>query len=171
MTNKFYVEFGFNSRTFEGGIGANTFALRKYFGWEGLLLDGEHENPDINLHKEFITPANIVQLFDKYGVPREPDYVSIDVDSIDLWIMKSLVKGGYRPRVMTVEYNINLPIDAVLVQALDGGNVFDYAFGASLKAIATVAEELGYHVDDDLVCGSSRGDAAIAIASHSFKRL
>ncbi len=47
---------------------------------------------------------------------------------------------------MTVEYNINLPIDAVLVQASDGGHVFDYAFGASLKAVATVAEEVGYTV-------------------------
>ena len=99
-----------------------------------------------DLHKEFITPDNIVSLFDKYRVPLEPDYVSIDVDAIDLWLFKALIEGGYRPRVVSVEYNVNMPIDAVLVQALDAGNEFDYAFGASLRAVATVAEELGYVV-------------------------
>lgn len=84
-----------------------------------------------------------MQLFDKYGVPSEPDFVSIDIDSIDWWIFRSLIKGGYRPRVVTVEYNINMPIDAVLVQSLVAGK-WDYAFGASLKAVATVAEEVGY---------------------------
>ena len=146
ITNKYFVEFGFNSPTYEGGTGANTYILWKHFGWRGLLLDGGMENPAINLQKEMITPDNIVSLFDKYRVPIEPDYVSIDIDSTDLWLFKALIEGGYRPRVVSVEYNINMPIDAVLVQALDSGNVFDYAFGASLRAVATVAEELGYVV-------------------------
>ena len=172
MTNKFYVEFGFDSHVYEGGCGSNTYALWKHFGWKGLLLDGGHENPAINLHREVISPDNIVQLFDKYGVPPEPDYVSIDVDSVDVWIMKSLVKGGYRPRVMTVEYNINLPMDAVLVQALDGGNVMDYAFGASLKAIATVGEELGYtlvHVVPELDAVLVRSDLLRGVEVHPLE--
>ena len=146
ITNKYFVEFGFNSPTYEGGTGANTYILWKHFGWRGLLLDGANENPAINLRKEFITPDNIVSLFDKYRIPIEPDYVSIDIDSTDLWLFRALILGGYRPRVVSVEYNINMPIDAVLVQALDAGNEFDYAFGASLRAVATAAEELGYVV-------------------------
>ena len=148
VTNKYFVEFGFNSATYEGGTGANTHVLWTHFGWRGLLLDGANENPAINLHKEMITPGNIVGLFDKYRVPIEPDYVSIDLDSIDLWVFRALIQGGYRPRVASVEYNVNMPIDAVLVQAPDASAVdgFDYTFGASLRAIATVAEELGYVV-------------------------
>ena len=147
ITNKYFVEFGFNSKTYEGGTGANTFSLWKHFGWKGLLLDGDNENKAINLHKEMITPDNIVSLFDKYRVPLEPDYVSIDIDSSDLWVFRSLIKGGYRPRVVTVEYNINHPIDSALVQAADAGvpaTGFDYTFGAALKAVALVAEEMGY---------------------------
>ena len=45
VTNKYYVEFGFNAQTFEGGSGANTYVLHKHFGWEGLLLDGQQDNP------------------------------------------------------------------------------------------------------------------------------
>jgi len=171
VTNKFYVEFGFNSATFEGGSGANTYALWKHMGWKGLLLDGVNENPAINLHKEHITPDNIVQLFDKYGVPSEPDYVSIDIDSIDLWIFRSLIKGGYRPRVVTVEYNINMPIDAVLVQSLVAGK-WDYAFGASLKAVATVAEEVGYtlvHVVRGLDAVLVRSDLLRDVAVHPLE--
>ena len=64
------------------------------------------DNPEINLHQEFVTSANIVNLFQKYGVPFEPDYVSIDIDSADLWVMKSIM-GSYRPRVVSIEYNSN----------------------------------------------------------------
>lgn len=75
-TNRYYVEIGFNSFTHHGGSGSNTFALHQR-GWRGLLLDGVFENPDINLHKEFVTSLNVVELFKKYSVPMEPDYVSI----------------------------------------------------------------------------------------------
>jgi hypothetical protein len=46
---------------------------------------------------------NIVDIFKKHDVPREPDYVSIDIDSYDIWLFKALVSGGFRPRVLTVE--------------------------------------------------------------------
>lgn len=106
-TNKYYVEFGFDADSFEGSIGSNTRNLYGQ-GWTGLLMDGGYENASINLHKEFLTDRNIVELFDKYLVPRAPDYVSIDVDSCDIWILLQLTKA-YRPRVITVEYNSNFP--------------------------------------------------------------
>lgn len=36
-------------------------------------MDGGNENPAINLHKEFITSDNIVDLFKKHEVPH-PDF-------------------------------------------------------------------------------------------------
>lgn len=75
-TNRYYVEIGFNSFTHQGGSGSNTYALYER-GWKGLLLDGFFENPEINLQKEFVTSLNVVDLFRKYQVPLEPDYVSI----------------------------------------------------------------------------------------------
>jgi len=87
-TNKFCVEFGFNSTTLEGGSGSNTANLILNEGWEALLLDGSNSNPEINLHQVFLTPENIVETFNKYNVPKDLDYLSIDVDSIDLWLLK-----------------------------------------------------------------------------------
>ena len=115
--------------------------------WTGLLLDGGHANPQINLYQEEITPANIVDLFRKYGVPPEPDYVSIDLDTTDLWVLRALLASRYRPRVLSVEYNCVYGADAVFAtwpndaEARWTGNNIQ---GASLAAIEMVAREYGW---------------------------
>jgi hypothetical protein len=144
VTNKFYVEFGFNENHFEGGSGANTFALHKYFGWKGLLLDGSHVNATINLHTEFLREDNIVALFEKYGVPEEPDFVSVDVDSADVLLLNSILSSHFKPRVLTVEYNCNFPLDATMSLTPTARWESDRAYGASLNAIRAVAERHGY---------------------------
>ena len=54
--NKPYcVEFGFNSKDLLSGSGANVSYLIIKKKWNSLLLDGEYENPRINLHKHFLT--------------------------------------------------------------------------------------------------------------------
>lgn len=107
-TNRYYVEFGFNPGEQCRGSGPNSCSLWLN-GWDGLLLDGSFHNASINLHSHFITSANIVSLFRKHGVPAQPDYVSIDVDSADLWIMRALLASVYRPRVLSIEFNSNFP--------------------------------------------------------------
>lgn len=153
VTNKYYVEFGFNSRTFDGGSGANTYVLHKHFGWKGLLMDGGNENEAINLHKEFMVPENIASIFRKHNIPEEPDFVSIDIDSFDIWLFKALVTGGFRPRVLTIEYNCNFPLGVSITCEPDSQtNVIDRAFGSSLSAVDEVAREHGYSVVQ-VVCG------------------
>jgi len=147
-TNKFYVEFGFNSATFEGGSGPNSLNLHKQ-GWTGLLLDGGNANPAINLQKEIIGPHDIVSLLKKYSVPEEADYVSIDFDSYDLWVLREIiVKSSYRPRVVTIEYNAAYPLDSTLCLNYPESDGFwpqsDGVFGTSLGAIDLVAREGGY---------------------------
>lgn len=147
--NKYYVEIGFNSDQFEGGSGANTYNLHLQ-GWTGLLLDITYENATINLRKHRVTPDNIVDIFDMYEVPIEPDYVSIDIDSQDLWVLRAILASGkYRPRAMTVEFNANLPYASTVTvepnSELAGANV-DLLFGASMGAVKMVAEEFGYSV-------------------------
>ena len=63
-------EFGFDSNNFTGGGGSNTHYLRLHYGWTGLLMDGSHSNPGINLHMERISPDNIVHLFEKHGAAQ-----------------------------------------------------------------------------------------------------
>ena len=51
-TDKYFVEFGT-----QDGRQINTRYLREVKNWSGLLMDGGHHNPGINLHKEFIYPG------------------------------------------------------------------------------------------------------------------
>jgi hypothetical protein len=106
----YYVEFGFNTREQCSGTGPNTCELWRR-GWRGLLLDGQNENATINLHKEWISARTIVSVFEKHGVPEEPDYVSIDIDSLDFYVMWAILASPrYRPRVLSVEYNSNFAL-------------------------------------------------------------
>eukprot|EP01083_Nonionella_stella_P291426 991655_1 len=85
-TNKFCVEFGVDNNA---NLGGNTLLLAKK-GWNSLLLDGNQDSAHMNLHKEWISRLTINSIFDKYNVPENPDYVSIDIDSCDLWVFLAI---------------------------------------------------------------------------------
>lgn len=138
----FCVEFGFNSMSLTGGSGANVASLILKGKWDSLLLDGDKENPEINLHRHFLTSSNISEVFKQYHVPQQPEYVSIDVDTTDLWLFEALLKD-YKAMVYSVEYNSNFPIDAAITFSNDPNERFegDRGYGASLKALTMVAEK------------------------------
>jgi hypothetical protein len=141
----FCVEFGFNSSELETGSGANVAKLVLEKKWDSLLLDGDNENHSINLHKHFLTSENICRIFKSYNVPKEPEYISIDVDSTDLWLFRSLLKN-YRAMVYSVEYNSNYPLNKAITFPNDSEEHWqnDRGYGASLKALTMVAAEHGY---------------------------
>jgi len=136
----YYIEFGYI-----GPKGSNTWNLYQK-GWKGLIMDGGvKENEDMNIHKEFITSENICSLFEKYGVPEEPDYVSIDIDTCDLWVFRAITEK-YRPRVLTVEYNPHYSLEDAISFPNDPKQTWhgDRLYGASLKALHLAAKERGY---------------------------
>ena len=94
---KEFVEFGYKHEQ-----GSNTQGLRAR-GWRGLLLDGKNSDASINLHAVHITSENIVPTFKTHGVSRGVDYLSVDIDSFDLWVLRAIL-ASYRPRLVTVEY-------------------------------------------------------------------
>jgi len=169
-TDKQFIEFGFPDDTFETSYGNGRY-LRNYMGFkEALLLDGSKENETIHLHKKFLMYENIVSIFDQYHAPMEADYVSIDIDSCDVWVAYALLKK-YRPRVVTVEYNPRYPIgDFTALKCKDPAKYVwngDDLSGAGLSAIELAARTRGYslvHVEDkmdlffvrdDLLCEGS----------------
>lgn len=113
-TNRFFVEFGFNEPSYtSGGSGANTWNLYDA-GWRGLLLDGTRKNADINLHAHFLFANNIGEILNHHNVHKELDFLSCDMDSHDLFVMKGILDAGFRPRVITTEYNSNFPLDLAI---------------------------------------------------------
>jgi hypothetical protein len=125
-------------------------------GWRGLLLDSDQENPKINLKKHYLYATNIAAIFAENMVPKYFDYLSCDMDSHDLWVFRSILQAGYRPRVITTEYNSNYPIDDALTlidptMVKDVSSLANFTFrfqgcawGAGAGALRMVAEAYGY---------------------------
>jgi hypothetical protein len=157
-TSKSFVEFGFSAKDWgpyvRAGTGPNTQYLKFRKGWSGLLLDGGNQNLGINLHKEFLTEQNLGTVFEKYGVPLDVDYVSIDIDSCDLQLFRALITTTpYRPKVVTVEYNQEYTCGESRANkcTIGSGPTFeryrwagDNLYGSSLLAVSRVADENGY---------------------------
>lgn len=138
--NKYCVEFGYDSDKIDGGAGPNTLQLIKN-NWDYLLIDGKYNNPSINLYKHILTTDNICEIFEKYKVPKEPGYISIDVDSTDIWLCDKILEK-YDPSFFSIEFNPNFPINYAIAFPNDG-NVWekDRCFGSSLKAIKLMVDK------------------------------
>jgi hypothetical protein len=72
-------------------------------GWDGLLIASTQQDLTLtltdtasNLHAHVVTPDNVVSIFNGHHVPLEPDYVSIEMDSVDVWVARSLLSSKYR---------------------------------------------------------------------------
>ena len=145
-TPPFCIEFGFNCDSLDKkNSGINVLNFIKHHNWEYLLLDGMRENTSINLHKHFLTSENICEVLAKYNVPKIPEYISIDVDSTDMWLFESVLKN-YKPMVLSVEYNCNFPHDKAITFPNNTNFSWegDRSYGASLKALKIVGEKNGY---------------------------
>eukprot|EP00090_Calanus_glacialis_P004075 TRINITY_DN13022_c0_g1_i1.p1 TRINITY_DN13022_c0_g1~~TRINITY_DN13022_c0_g1_i1.p1 ORF type:complete len:322 (+),score=55.29 TRINITY_DN13022_c0_g1_i1:56-1021(+) len=104
-TDKVYVEFGVEDCITQ----CNTRYLRE-LGWDvknSLLMDGGYSNPDINLQQVIFWPSNILELFQRFGVKKEFDFLSVDTDSYDWFMIETILEAGYRPRVIVTEINAN----------------------------------------------------------------
>jgi hypothetical protein len=128
IKNGFYVEFGT-----QNAVECNTRILREQYNWNGLLMDGFHENADINLKKEFITRENIVNLFDKYNVPKRFNLLSIDIDFNDFYVLHKILQK-YEIDIIILEYNAYFfpDEDAIIIYEQKGFWDGTNYFGASL---------------------------------------
>ena len=151
VTNQYYVEFGAR----DGVLDSNTWFLRERLGWNGLLLDCMFENKEINLHKKVLTKDNIVDTFKEFSVPNEFDFLNIDIDGNDYWLLKSILEGGYRPRVIMVETNVRFSPETDLVQKYDENWYWQGSgwYGCSPRAMFRMALQHNYvpvhiHLDD-----------------------
>jgi hypothetical protein len=139
--NKFFVEFG----AVDGVSLSNTYLLRTEKDWNGLLLDGLYENHSINLHRRFIKKENIISLFEEFNVPKDLDFLSIDIDGMDFYILQELLKN-YKPALIQIETNLRFEPDQSFVINYDENWFWDNRswYGASPLAYKKMTSEYGY---------------------------
>jgi hypothetical protein len=166
-TNKFFVEFGGN----DGSINNSTNLL--FNGWSGLWIEADKnliikakttfkkfiEDNKLKIDHNFVTPENIETIFNKYNIPADLDFLSIDIDNNDYYIWEAV--KSYKPRVVVIEYNASLgPHNAMVIPYVEGKFDITNYFGASLKALEQLGLKKGYSL---VGCTSSGSNAFLYV--------
>ncbi len=148
----------------EFGVGdyreSNTRFLLENDNWRGLIIDGGESHSDylersgldwrhtIDALTAFIDRDNINELISGAGIEGDIGLLSIDLDGNDYWVLEAIEVVS--PRILVVEYNsvfgpsaeVTVPYEPRFdrIEAHSSG----LYFGASLAAIAALADRKGY---------------------------
>jgi hypothetical protein len=127
------------------------------YKYSGLLFEYEPKNfsklaflyndrIDVTLTKAKITPNNIVKFMESYAVPRDFSLLNLDIDSYDLEVLRSLLVGGFHPKVISIEINEIFPpnIEFEVVYSADHSWQGDHFFGCSVASAEKTLRTLGY---------------------------
>jgi hypothetical protein len=149
IRHKYYVEFGAG----DGHELSNTKNLKQNHGWSGLLMEASDDHVRRSnglVMKESVFKDNVNDLFAKYQVPKDFDFLSIDVDGDDLYIFDAL---DYQPSVNLAEYIPGMPnhLPLTVIEGFSDwngkpivkGKSFDY-HGSNINAWYTVGKRKGY---------------------------
>lgn len=145
--DKCCVEFG----AWDGIHLSNTFNLIKNRGYRAVLIEADRKKFQVlrknmaqygaTLVNEFVTfdgENTLDNILGRTAIPRDFDFLSIDIDGNDYWILDSLEE--YRPKVICIEYNPSIPNEVEYVQPRD----FSVKMGASARSICKLAERKSY---------------------------
>lgn len=130
------IECGFFVDIGAGGPYSNTDWLLA-LGWTGQQHDAQ-QGPS-----HFVTVQNVTAFLPPGA--ESVDFLSIDVDGMDYWLLDAVFRSGARPRVVCVEFNQS-KIAADDVQLYDPAFVWPggSGFGCSYRALNDLAERYGY---------------------------
>jgi len=158
--NRFFVEFGI-----QNGTEGNAVLLADVFGWAGLFIEADPDDfaqveekyagSQVRVVRDLVTAASIGGIFAAADVPEEFDLLSIDIDGNDVYVWDAL--GGYRPRVVVIEYNAGIVADRPLAQPHDPERAWDGsgAFGSNLSGLEVVASRKGYRLAHSDLTGTN----------------
>jgi hypothetical protein len=129
-------------------------------------LSARLNHTNVTVECTFITPASIGELLFLSSVPRMFDLLKIDIDSVDCGVLEGVLKAGYRPRVIHMEINYELPppivfaveyTEAIASSWFWANETFRGFYGCSISRVHEVARYYGYslvqafQIDVDLV--------------------
>lgn len=145
--DKWCVEFG----ALDGVRFSNTYNLIKGKGYRAILIEGDKKKykklceniPQKDVIKlcRFVTlegSSSLENILCGTSIPIGFDFLSIDIDGCDYHIFNSL--NAYKPKVICIEFNPNIPNEIEFVQPAD----FSVKQGSSAKSTILLAASKGY---------------------------
>lgn len=147
---RWVVEFG----AWDGLHISNSRHLIDDHGYSAVLIEGNVERarrlgqtyahkPDVHTQQGFVgfTAADgLDTILAKTPIPKDFDYLSIDIDGNDLHVWKACTE--YRPKLVCIEFNPTIPTEVSFVQPPDPA----VQHGASLRALVELGKEKGYEL-------------------------
>jgi isopenicillin N synthase-like dioxygenase len=123
--------------------------------WSGILIEADPKRTrDLKLLHEPLgnitvtklisclhnSPQSLSNVLKKYSrLPISFDFISIDVDGADYWLMDDLLQH-YKPKVICIEFNPSIPDEVIYIQARDD----NIRHGSSLAGIVELASKYNY---------------------------
>jgi len=155
--SRYFVEFGF------GAAQCNALRLMLHEGFRGLMIDGSTEQcnyfnyaarklgiPGVTAVQAFIDLDNLEALINGNGIPREIDFLSVDVNGNDYWFWEKL--ECVSPRLACIEYNAGIgpELSWTIPYAADferyAAHPSGFFAGASLAALEALGKRKGYRL-------------------------
>jgi hypothetical protein len=158
-TNKVAVEIGVG----DGGECCSRIMWQNH-GFSPILMDKDSEHTERKLTKHFITPCNVLEILEGRGAPLEPDFLGVDIDSYDFYVVHTILKK-YRPRLLVVETNPTFLTDDKVIKLDYPIESFWAYHGAGLAAWKNSLNHLGYY----LVCHEWSGINAFFVRGHEIE--
>jgi hypothetical protein len=138
--NKFILELG----AWDAVHLSNTKYFIDELNYDALLIDGDnHGNSVVKEH--FITKENILGILEKYECPKEFDFLCIDLDGNDIYILDEILTK-YKPLLIVAEFNpIFQHSESVAIEYNDSHTWdIDNYYGFSFSAGLAMAKKNGY---------------------------
>ncbi len=127
LKDKWCVEFG----AWDGRYLSNTANLIENHGYNAVLIEGSREkfvdlknnysrNPRVVPMNRFVgfgEHDNLDGILEKTAIPRDFDFLSIDIDGNDYHVWKAMSR--YAPKLVCIEFNPTIPTEVRFVQPAD----------------------------------------------------
>jgi hypothetical protein len=175
--NRYFIEIGSSD-----GIENNTSYLGIVKKYRGIMVEGNKKASkecDLNVaylcSKDFITCVPMfvnqenIETLKNMSLYKDPDVLSLDIDSIDYYVAKAIMEIGFRPKIFVVEYNSAFGPDQNLT--IEYKNDFavlpehkELYYGVSLSGWKKMFQMYGYH----FVTVDTNGVNAFFVNSHEF---
>jgi len=165
----------------EGTENNSTHHIKK--GYSAVLIEGdERRAQSLMQYLATLDPSGAVRILNGFAnarniealarehFPPAPDFLSLDIDGIDAYVLDVLLAGGTRPSVLCLEYNCYLSPRSISVIYDEAFSRYRYHpgfglyFGVSVEGLTTIAGRYGYR----FVCVDTSGSNAFFVLPERF---
>lgn len=155
--NRYFVEIGSSD-----GLENNTAFLAFVLKFSGVMIEGDEYksvlaneclqrfNWGVKFVNAFVSTENIDGILSENSAIKNPDFLSLDIDGNDYYIMESILQKEYRPRIICVEYNSSYgPENSITIKYKPDFNYWTahhthWYYGVSISGWKNLFARFGY---------------------------